>query len=268
MIAPRIRLCDSDPHGGREAQFTVLGDQGNAAVNLPRLDWDEADIAAENYAGLGRQLALAGDLFRRSGHAVGLQLVLSDGQFKNITSAADFAPVIVDRVGLSVYLDGKVKGSSLPAGHLNSMLRSEHFLGQFAAVDYITSVPVFLEDFCLSQPGFNVGAKGWRYLHVGEAANICRSPVRINQFLDAMSFATQADRTNAVAAALTTTLRNHWPGGKPIVLVTANKSHAGKETVLSFAAGLTVSCPISIKPRTGRLSGVLSVPSTTVPTSA
>jgi hypothetical protein len=52
-----------------------------------------------------------------------------------------------------------------------------------------------------------------------------------------MDFATPADATNAVAAALTVMLRNHFAGAKPLLAVTATKSHAGKETVVSFAAG-------------------------------
>jgi hypothetical protein len=53
------------------------------------------------------------------------------------------------------------------------------------------------------------------------------------------------DRTNAVAAALTGLLRDHWPGGKPIILATATKSHAGKDTVIEFAAGLAGKVSIS-----------------------
>jgi hypothetical protein len=67
----------------------------------------------------------------------------------------------------------------------------------------------------------------------------------ITKFLDVMDFETNADRTNALAAALTVVLRNHWPGGKPIIAVTANKSHAGKDTVIQFATGESRSTPIS-----------------------
>jgi hypothetical protein len=40
-----------------------------------------------------------------------------------------------------------------------------------------------------------------------------------------------------VAAALTVLLRNHWPGAKPVVVVTATKSHAGKGTIAEFVRG-------------------------------
>ena len=65
------------------------------------------------------------------------------------------------------------------------------------------------------------------------------------RFLDVMDFASPADRTNAVAAAFTVLLRNHFPGGKPLINVTANKSHAGKDTIIVFAAGLNQITEIS-----------------------
>ena len=59
----------------------------------------------------------------------------------------------------------------------------------------------------------------------------------ITAFLDVMEFESRADRTNAVAAALTTLLRHHWLGEKPLYQITATKSHAGKGTVAEFARG-------------------------------
>jgi hypothetical protein len=212
---------------------------------LPRFGWEDANPAAENYAEFGKLLSGSCDLFRRAGHARGLLMVLADGNSIPITTAADFAPAITDRIALAVYLEGKPKGANLSAAHLNSMLRSESFLGQFSVIDQITSRPVFLENFQLSEPGLNEGKKHWRFLHVGEQADVSDSTDHITQFLNVMDFDSESDRTNTVAAALTCSLRNHWPGGKPIVLVTATKSHAGKDTVLTFASGLTRSCSIS-----------------------
>ena len=67
----------------------------------------------------------------------------------------------------------------------------------------------------------------------------------INQFLDVMDVHGIADRTNAVAAALTVPFRHHFPGGKPFVLVTASKSHAGKGTLIEFIRGKTAKAEIS-----------------------
>jgi hypothetical protein len=59
-----------------------------------------------------------------------------------------------------------------------------------------------------------------------------------------MEFASNADRTNAVGAALTVLLRRFWPGAKPLVLVTATKSHAGKGTIIDFVRGRTAKAEI------------------------
>lgn len=84
---------------------------------LPPLAWDEGDPAASNYRKLGIVLAKSGDLFCRAGYEGGLLLVRPDGSSKSITTAADLAPIIVDRVALTIYLDGKPKGSKLSAAH-------------------------------------------------------------------------------------------------------------------------------------------------------
>jgi len=208
-------------------------------------DWNDEEPAPKHYAALGKLLAQSGDLYRRPGYGNGLLLVLSDGKQAPIRTGADLAPVIVDRVAVAVYLDGKPKGSKLPAPHLNAMLRSEAFLRQFRVVDQITSIPVYLPDFTLAMPGYNDGGPHSRYLYVGNAPPIRSTLDRINAFLDVMAFETSADRTNAVAAALTVMLRNHWPGGKPIMVVTATKSHAGKDTVILFASGTARQVSIS-----------------------
>lgn len=200
--------------------------------------WDEDESAKKNYAALGQRLAEAGDLFRSPTYGNGLILMLPNGKNALITRGADLMPVIVDRVEVRVVRDGKPKGSKIDAAHLNSMLKSESFLGQFTAVDQISATPFFLPDFSISKPGFNDGGLDQRILYIGEQPVISNGLDTINSFLDVMAFETKADRTNAVAAALTVLLRNHWQGGKPIILATASKSHAGKDTVILFATGL------------------------------
>ena len=104
---------------------------------------------------------------------------------------------------------------------------------------------MYLPDFTLTVPGYNDGGSGHQILYTGGVAPISDSMDTIDAFLGVMDFETEADRTNAVAAALTVMLRNHWPGGKPIVVATATKSHAGKDTVLAFASGISGSVSIS-----------------------
>jgi hypothetical protein len=124
------------------------------------------------------------------------------------------------------------------------MLASECFLGRFRRVDQVSTTPAYLPDFTLTRPGLNDGG-GQRILFVGPEPVVSGSLDAINAFLNVMSFETESDRTNAVAGAITVLLRNHLPGGKPVLVVTANKSHAGKDTVITFAAGMAGSISIS-----------------------
>ena len=172
------------------------------------LIWDEDDQAADNYRKLGERLAQFNDLYRRPGYANGLLLLLEDGKHVVIAKGADLAPVIVDRVRVLVFRGGKPKGSRINAAHLNTMLGTETFLGQFRMVDQVTTTPVYLPDFTLTQPGLNEGG-GQRILYVGEEPVVSDSMDAMNAFLDVMPFESEADRTNAVAGALTVMFRNH-----------------------------------------------------------
>ena len=104
---------------------------------------------------------------------------------------------------------------------------------------------MYLADFALTVPGYNDGGPGYRIVYTGGKPAVSDSMETINAFLSVMAWESDADRTNAVAAAVTVLLRNHWPGGKPIILVTAPKSHAGKDTVLAFVSGISGSVSIS-----------------------
>jgi len=209
------------------------------------LVWNDDLPPAENYARLGERLAATGDFFRMPGYASGLLLLLPNGKPIQIEHGKDLLPAIIDRVPVQIIRDGKLKGGRIPAAHLNSMLLSESFLCNFRSVDRISTHPVLLADFSVSTPGFNDGGENHRILFTGMAVEASASLDTINSFLDVMAFETQADRTNAVAAALTVLARDHWPGGKPIILATATKSHSGKDTVIKFAAGLAGTVSIS-----------------------
>src|SRR5262249_44233226 len=128
-------------------------------------------------------------------------------------------------------------GDLPPATHLNAMLSSETFLAQFRPVDQIALQPRYLDDFSFAQPGYQDCGEAGCLLYLGPEPRIADNVDTISRFLDVMDFATDADRCNTVAAALTVLLRNHWPGAKPVVVVTATKSHAGKGTVCDFIRG-------------------------------
>src|SRR4029077_11078087 len=95
----------------------------------------------------------------------------------------------------------------------------------------------YLDDFTLVHPGYHDGGPGKRILYVGPVPEISDGMATITPFLDVMAFESGADRTNAVAAALTALLRHQWLGEKPLVLITATRSHSGKGTVAEFVRG-------------------------------
>ena len=208
------------------------------AVGSELLIWDEDLPPQENYGRLGIRLAKCSDLFGRPGFREGLLLLTPDRKPFPITKGSDLAPVVVDRVPIVVVRDGKPRGGRFATAHLDTMLHSEKFLAPFRPIDRITAVPLYLPDFRLTEPGYNDGGPGHRILYVGDPPVASDSLKLITDFLDVMAFESNADRSNAVAAILTVLFHNHWLGGKPIIVVTATKSHAGKDTVILFATSL------------------------------
>lgn len=216
----------------------VQGDE----IKLRLFEWDEDRADAHNMDDFGKLLASFGDLYRTDD---GLTQVKSNGRHVKIKKAADLSPLITDRIDLKVYSDCKLKDKHLSVSRLNTMLATDAFLDNFKPVDRICSLPFYLPDFSITSPGYNDGGEGYRYFYCGKEAEISDSMERINAFLDVMDFETQADRANTIAAALTVMLRNFWQGAKPVILVTATKSHSGKDTCIDFAKGFTKSRDIS-----------------------
>ena len=203
--------------------------------------WDDGRPDVENYAALGRRLAATGDLYRTPEHGGGLLHVpdAPGAAAVPVRTARQLAPLVVDRVRVQVVRGGKTWGGRIPAAHLNTMLASEAFLQAFTPVDDVVRLPRCLPTFQFTAPGFNDAGPGRRVLHRGPAAAVRHSVATVRKFLGVMAFASPADRTNALAAALTVRLRHLWPGARPLLLVTSTKSHAGKDTVIQFAAGRT-----------------------------
>jgi hypothetical protein len=204
-------------------------------------EWDELVAPAENYRGLGLALNKSGDLFRFSQYAGGLCLAspVASIPVVPIRDQNTLAAVLADRVRVLVKKGGRVKSTVVPARHLDVMLRTECFLQAFRPIDQVSRSPRYLPDFRLAVPGYNDGGAGQRILYLGREAQINDSSPALTAFLGVMSFASNSDRTNAVALALTVLLRNFWPGAKPVGIITSSKSHGGKETVVTFAAGST-----------------------------
>jgi hypothetical protein len=202
-----------------------------------KMNWKIELGARRNYRLLGMCLAeLNKGLYRISTSGKGLIHVLASGDVRHITKGAQLAPIIVDTLILQVTKEGKVMGELPTAAHLNAMLSAETFLRQFRPLDQVAKNPLYLSDFSFALPGYQESDEGY-LLYIGPGPQVVESMETINRFLDVMDFATNADRTNAVAGALTVLLRNHWPGSKPVVVVTATKSHAGKGTIIEFIRG-------------------------------
>ena len=227
----------------KEAKYDSNKFQG--LNGLPQVYWHDESPAAENCKVLGEALAMSGDLFRRPGNDGGLFLVLPDGSPRSILNGKQLSSVMTDRIDLNRFLNGKQKASRISVGTLGEMLHSEAFLSPFAPIDRVTSQPEYLPGFTLTNPGYNDGGDGHRCFFVGDSPECSDSMERINTFLEVMDFQTPSDRANAVAGLLTVALRHHWPGGKPIILATASKSHSGKDTVLDFIAGQTPRTSVS-----------------------
>ncbi len=209
-------------------------------LQLPKegkFNWRVELGARKNYSRLGERLAQCDDIYGNGSDGLGLIRVLPGGQTRLVRKGSDLAPILADRISMVVTKDGKVTSETPQAAHLNAMLRSEVFLSKFRPVDEVVRTPYYLDDYTLVRPGYHDGGAGKRILYVGPEPEIGEGLETIDAFLDVMEFATPADRTNSVAAALTVMLRHHFLGEKPLVQITATKSHAGKGTITEFVRG-------------------------------
>lgn len=210
-----------------------------AAPKKPKYRWEMSDGLDKNFTRLGGLLNSLGlQLFR---HAEGGLLLVDGGdRIQRVRSAKELAPFLIDHVRLAVFKNSKYHGEAISDGILNKMLASRSFLDNFREVEEVVRTPIVLADFAPSQPGFNGGG----VLHVGRAATPAQGTDTIQRFLDVMPWAAGSDRTNAVAALLTVPFRRHFAGGKPLVLVTATKSHAGKGTLIEFVQSSTAKADV------------------------
>jgi len=225
-------------HGSADPLGDVRGVIPFAREEKPQgFTWNVNDGARRNYARLGQRLAAVGDLYRDKATGHGLVLVRPDGTACHVGKGAQLAPLIVDRVSMRVVKEGKVVSELPTAAHLNAMLHAKAFLDQFRPVNEVTRTFFYAEGFVPLRPGYNDFGPGNRILFLGEAPSLAQSTDTIRRFLRAMPFASEADATNTVAAALTVLLRRQWLGEKPLVLITSTRSHSGKGTVTEFIRG-------------------------------
>jgi hypothetical protein len=203
--------------------------------------WNEDGNPADNFRNLSDRLSATGGVYRGAETANGLLAFDSLRQeVKVIEMPDDLSALFIDK-GLKVRVrrQGKTRARFVPSNQLKVMLGSETFLRGFLPLDGIVHKAYLRADNDWLRPGYNDGPPGARLFYVGEAAR--REPSRdaMNRFLGVMEFEGDADRANAIGAALTVMLRYRWPGAKPLILVTSTKSHGGKDTIIEFARGST-----------------------------
>ncbi|MBA4066676.1 MAG: hypothetical protein C0501_23815 [Isosphaera sp.] len=208
-----------------------------------------------SYRKYARALSVTGDLYRTSGYRGGLFLASATPNVPSgpVNDPATLAALTADRLRIRRTKGGKVRGNSVPPQHLKTALVAECFLQQFRPVDRVDTASRYVhlaapdggDDFHLTMPGYFDGGPRRRVLHTGAEPEVSRSLDFVQRFLEVMAFQSAADRTNAVAAAITVLLRDAWPGGKPLLAVTSTKSHGGKDTVIAFAAGVAPRTAIS-----------------------
>src|ERR1043165_2635854 len=221
--SPPTPATGSTPH--------VEGVEGVAGK--PELLWDMNAGLLYNFDLCGKVLneALPEEIYQYQDKGL---LRVVDGRPKRITSAKELSPLLIDNLRMSVWKNGNFHAEIPADGILNKMLASKTFPATFRKVEEVVTTPIVLPDFTPSRPGFNeLGG----FLYLGPAVEIVSGTAATEQFFTLQEFASNADRTNAVAAALTVLFRYHWLGGKPMVLITANKSQSGKGTLMNFIRG-------------------------------
>ncbi len=224
---PSTASTSSTPTSNGQQQVAVVEDVEDRLTHC----WNMNDGVYKNSRALGRLLnSLPTQQLYRSAEGDGLIQVVH-GKVRRIATANDLGTLLMDHVKLVVLKNGKYHGERVDQTTLTNMLRANVFLSIFRCVKDVVTTPVFLSDDTPAKPGFNALDS---ILYLGSATSSATGMDAINKFIDVIEWQSNADRTNAIAAFLTVPRRLHWPGGKPFVLVTANKSHSGKTTVCEF----------------------------------
>jgi hypothetical protein len=219
----------STPSTEEDALEAVEGVEGEP--NKPIYDCSKDQPLDYNFRRVGRCLTtLLPELYRHPDE--GLVLVEANRP-RRIRSAKELSPLLIDTVHIRVWREEGKRAERLGQAVLGDMLNSRSFRDEFALVQDTVTTPIVRTDGSPSESGFNPGG----ILYLGPAVELGKRLATINQFQEVMENDCNASRTNAVAAALTVLFRHHWYGGKPLVLVPANKSHSGKSTLCTFIAG-------------------------------
>jgi hypothetical protein len=234
---PKMRsLAPTTPTTAREPPESSgddehVGGEGVQTGGKPQFTWEECRGLSLNAEELGSLLAeLPLGLYRYRDHL----LRIRGGRATQINSSKELIPLLIDSVEMQVTKQGIFKREMPAHSVINDVLKSETFLGNFERVEEVIASPLVLLDFYPTLPGYNPASK---ILYIGGAVETRGGLDNINRFLDHVPFASNADRTNAVAALMTVLFRFHWCGNKPLILLMATQSHSGKGCLVKFCTG-------------------------------
>lgn len=235
---PRVRSTPTTASTEKRPVESVEAVEGQS--RKPQYEWQMEAGLDRNFQQVGKLLASLGlPLYR---HPDGGLMMIESHQAQRITSAKELAPLLIDNIRIAVTKKGKYTSEKPADGVLNNMLSSRSFLTNFTLVEDVVTTPIVLPDSTPSQPGFNDQGS---ILFLGQPVTVGKGIPTITTFLDVMEWQCNADRTNAVAALLTVPFRHFFHGGKPLILVSATKSHAGKGTLIEFVRGKTAKAEIA-----------------------
>lgn len=245
----------SEPCETQETLPTVVDQQPEPETEecleniRPDIDfiWNEDNPPGPQTHALCELLSSSGELYRNANGEL-LWLILGQKPRK-IASPVELEGFIRYHWKVEVIKGGKHGGFVIPSSHLKVLLKTRALQDAVRVVDLVTDVPTYNSEMRITRPGYNDGPEGERFYYTGATVEPQREPTVIREFLGEMNFKdTVADASNLVGLALTVLLKPMFPGGKPFAVVTANRSHAGKDTALSFAAGRTLRREISYSP--------------------
>jgi hypothetical protein len=172
----------------------------------PLVIWDENGDAADNALAVGQALlqVFPGAIFRREGTPATLILVEGEGagaKLLTIQNPDQLQGLLHDRLRFLVIV-GKSSAHKLSRSWVKELLYAPAFQRQIPLVDLVSRLPVYGADFQLCQPGYNDAGSG-KVLYLGPTVKGSDTTKTLDRLLDAMDFDSEADRTNALAAALT-----------------------------------------------------------------
>lgn len=210
------------------------------------VQWDLEGDPQANAIELARALRGTGLVYRLSRQHDCLVYCHPGSDYRLIAKKSEFSAMLMDlNAQVAVHKSGVYRSDNLPTQVFETIRNSSVFMESFPEIDRITKIPSFLPGWELTAPGYGNGGDGHRVMFTGETPRVSKGTEVIDEFLNLMDFDNESSRTNALGAALGVALRHCFSGNSPLILLTANMSGAGKDTVAKFIASSSRSTEIS-----------------------